>query len=253
MTGSKCNKAVVLAAGGGTRVRSLATDRPKCLIDLGGKPIIHWVLRALAEGGISRVLMITGFGAPTLRRALGRGKSHGLEIRYIHNPEWTRPNGLSLYAARKAFRKHESFLTLMCDHLLPPGIIARVARARSQSCVLAVDTDVANVFDLSDATKVRLTGGRPVAIGKKLRTYNAVDCGLFRFDRRVFSALKQAFEKDRMALTDGVKILIENGDLDAIPVNKTFWIDIDTPKAHRQALRSMDMFTSALRGKGKWK
>ena len=251
MTNTKCSRAVILAAGGGARVRSLATDRPKCLIDMGGKPIIHWVLRALAEGGITSVLFVTGFGAPALKGALGTGKSHGLEIRYIHNPEWTKPNGLSLYAARRAFGKHESFLALMSDHLLPPSIIAEVAGARTPRCVLAVDTDIGRVFDISDATKVRLEDGRPVAIGKKLRTYNAVDCGLFRFDSRVFSALKQALDKDRMALTDGVRILIQNGDLDVIPVNKMFWIDIDTPKAHRQALRSMDIFMSDFKGKSR--
>ena len=48
MSISKCDKAVSLAAGAGVRVRSISErDRPKCLIDLAGRPIIEWILEAL--------------------------------------------------------------------------------------------------------------------------------------------------------------------------------------------------------------
>jgi choline kinase len=244
-----CESALILAAGGGARVRSLAADRPKCLIDLGGRPIIAWILDALAMAGIRKVTVVTGFGAKALRQALGRGRAFGLRIDYVHNRRWRAPNGLSLYAARRAL-DDDDFLTLMSDHLLPPSIIRAVAHARTSRCMLVVDTHIAGVFDISDATKVRLAGGRPVAIGKKLRMYNAVDCGLFRFDRRIFTALKTSFGRDRMALTDGVRVLIEAGDLDVLPTNKMFWIDIDTPKAYRQATRRLGSFLSTL-GKNK--
>jgi choline kinase len=240
-----CKRALILAAGRGTRVRSLITDEPKCLIDLGGRPIIAWILDALAMAGIQRVTIVTGFGAKTLRQTLGKGRGSGLRLDYVHNRRWREPNGLSLYAARRALGD-DDFLTLMSDHLLPPSIIRAVARARTSRCMLAADTHLAGVFDISDATKVRLAEGRPVAIGKRLRTYNAVDCGLFRFDRRIFTALETAFRGDRMALTDGVRVLMATGDLDVLLANKMFWIDIDTPKAYRQATKSMSSFLSTL-------
>jgi choline kinase len=246
MTKSKCDQAVILAAGGGARVRSLAPDRPKCLMDLGGRPIIQWVLEALAGSGIAQVVMVTGFGAPELRRVVSRGGKHGLAIRYVHNPRWKEANGLSLYAARRALATDRPFLALMSDHLLPPRIIKKVAGAPSSRCVLAVDTDVEGVFDISDATKVRLVDGKPVAIGKRLRSYDAVDCGLFRLDRRVFPALESAFRDGRMALTDGIRMLIRNGALDVLSVEDMFWIDIDTPQAFRQAAKNMDRFLSSL-------
>jgi choline kinase len=168
----------------------------------------------------------------------------------VHNPRWTEPNGISLLAARRALRPDDTFLTVMSDHLLPAGIIKTVAGAVSACCVLAVDTRISEVLDLSDATKVRIIDGVPAAIGKKLRKYNAVDCGLFRFDRRVFAALESAVGSGRKSLTEAVKILIAGGDLDVLPIGgDVFWIDIDTPKAYRQAARMVNRLAAGYDGK----
>jgi len=251
MKARECDKAVILAAGAGTRVSRISERRPKCLIDLAGRPIIEWILESLARGGIRKVVMVTGFGAPALRKALGTGKKHGLKISYVHNRNWKKPNGMSLYAARTAISAGESFLVLMSDHLLPPHLISRVRKAPTSNCVLAVDTDIDSVFDLGDATKVRLEGTKPVAIGKKLRTYDAADCGLFRLDGRVFPALARSFKEGILSLSGGIKILIKQGNLDVLPVANMFWIDIDTPKAHRQASEHIDVFISELKRKRK--
>jgi glucose-1-phosphate thymidylyltransferase len=236
MAEPKCDKAVILAAGMGVRVRTLTAGKPKCLMDLAGRPIIDWILGALRRAGVRHAVIVTGFQAAKLRHSVGDGRRYGLSIRYVHNPRWKLPNGISLHAAKKAVAPGERFLTLMSDHLLPSVIIKSVAQAATAACVLAVDTHPGRVFDISDATKVRLTDGVPTAIGKRLRKYNAVDCGLFRFDGRVFTALEAALGEAKMSLTDGVKILIKNGDLEALPIgDDVFWIDIDTPEAYRQA------------------
>lgn len=251
MKAAECDKAVILAAGAGTRVRRISERRPKCLIDLAGRPIIEWILESLLRGGIRNVVIVTGFGAPALRTALGTGRKHGLKITYVHNRNWKKPNGMSLYAARTAISAGERFLVLMSDHLLPPSLIAKTRKTRTSNCVLAVDTDIDSVFDLGDATKVRLEDGKPVAIGKKIRTYDAVDCGLFRLDGRVFPALAGSFEQGVLSLSGGIKILIKQGNLDVLPVSNMFWIDIDTPKAHRQASEHIDVFISELKRKPK--
>jgi choline kinase len=235
-----CKTAVILAAGMGTRVRTITPGRPKCLMALGGRPIIGWILASLERAEVTDVVVVTGFGSSILRHALGDGAGYGLRIRYVHNRRWREPNGLSLYAARRALSREDTFLAMMSDHLLHPRIIEAASRAQTENCILAVDTDLRRVFDLSDATKVRLVEGKPVAIGKRLRNYNAVDCGLFRFDGRVFEALRAAIAKHEMSLSAGVKRLIADGDLDIVRVSGSFWIDIDTPKAYREAARRIE-------------
>lgn len=240
----QCTKAVIIAAGCGSRVRAITPDRPKCLMDLGGRPIIKWILNAVEMAGIDEVVIVTGFRPEGIKRVVGR-RSGRIRITYVHNPKWRLPNGLSLYAARRAVRCDEAFILLMSDHLLPAAVIKKVARAGTSKCVLAVDTNPSRVFDLGDATKVRVIAGNPVAINKRLRKYNAVDCGLFRFDRRVFAALEASFEEGVFSLTGGVKKLVASGDLEVLPIGKgTFWLDIDTPRAYRQALKHLASFRS---------
>jgi len=246
MTSRVCKTALILAAGIGSRARSLTAGRPKCLMDLEGRPVIAWILGALRKAGIRDVVMVTGFRSAALRKALGDGSAYGLAIRYAHNRRWREPNGLSLYAARKVMGRDTRFLTMMSDHLMLPDVIRAAARMRSSRCLLAVDTDVKHVFDISDATKVRLVEGKPVAIGKKLRSYNAVDCGLFRFDHRIFDALREAIAGGEMSLTGGVKRLIASDSLDVMPVAGSFWIDIDTPKAHAEAARRIHLLREAI-------
>jgi len=246
----ECRRAVILAAGAGTRVRKITDQKPKCLMDLEGKPIIEWILTSLELAGITRVTMVTGFKAPAIRAALGNGRRYGLKISYVNNRRYKEPNGISLFSAREAVSGESSFLTLMSDHILPPGAIERVRKSKSTRCILAIDTNLDNVYDLQDATKVRLADGRPDAIGKKLWNYDAVDCGLFRFDERMFEALDHAFGRQMYSLSAGVKKLIKDDDLDVVPIGKgAFWIDIDTPRNYRYARKNIKKFMKALAGK----
>jgi choline kinase len=237
-------RAVILAAGCGSRVRSITPEKPKCLMDLGGMPIIQRIIDALERAGVNEIVMVTGFRAERIREFAGRRRRRGdrgrAAISLVHNPKWRLPNGLSLYAARQALPARADFLVLMSDHLLPAAVIRRVAAAKTPKCVLAIDTDPEGVFDLSDATKVRTEAGEPVAIGKRLRKYDAVDCGLFRFDERVFKALRAAASQGDLSLSGGVRQLIEAHQLAVVPIGRrASWIDIDTPRAYRRAARDL--------------
>ena len=234
----QCRRAVILAAGCGSRVRSISSDKPKCLMTLAGKPILEWILSALEEAGIKEVVVVTGFRGGAIRRALAGRPKGRISVGFVDNPRWRLPNGVSLYVAGRALGGGRPFLLLMSDHLVDPETIRSVATAQTSKCLLAVDTDLENIFDLSDATKVRIEKRRPIAIGKRLRKYNAVDCGLFRLDRRVFGALEAAFKEGGMSLTDGIGQLVATSDLEVLPIRKgARWLDIDTPRAYRHATR----------------
>src|SRR4029077_9041280 len=56
-------KAVILAAGQGTRLRPLTDDRPKCMVELGGVPLLHRQLAALLQAGVTDVSVVVGYHA----------------------------------------------------------------------------------------------------------------------------------------------------------------------------------------------
>jgi len=243
----KCEHAVILAAGKGSRLKDLCQEKPKCLIEIKDQPIIAWVLRSISLAGIKKVTIVTGYKRKILEQSIGDGKEFGLRIDYFYNTRWNKPNGISLYCVKDRIineAKEGFFLTMMSDHLIHWEEIRRTAQAPTQNCVLAIEKNLQKVFDISDATKVRLEDGKPTAIGKRLRKYNAVDCGLFRFDKRIFEALEESISNGNLALTDGVRRLIEKKQLDVIAIGNHPWIDIDTPRTYRQALRIVEKLFS---------
>jgi NDP-sugar pyrophosphorylase family protein len=75
-------RAMVLAAGLGTRLRPLTNDRPKALVDVGGRPVIAYNLALLRRFGITDVVVNLHHHGEALRAALGDGAAFGVRIAY---------------------------------------------------------------------------------------------------------------------------------------------------------------------------
>lgn len=80
-------KAMILAAGLGTRMRPLTEHTPKPLLKVGGKPLIVWHLEALRAASITEVVINTAWLGHKLEKALGDGRSFGLNIHWSHEPD----------------------------------------------------------------------------------------------------------------------------------------------------------------------
>lgn len=75
-------KAVLLAAGRGTRMRELTSELPKPMIAVRGKPILQHIIEGLRGAGVSEFLIIVGYRAEVVRQAFGDGAQFGVAIRY---------------------------------------------------------------------------------------------------------------------------------------------------------------------------
>jgi choline kinase len=156
----------------------------------------------------------------------------------VENPEWTRGNGISVLASEYAVT-HDSFILSMSDHVVSPSAIKRVVESASAANLLCVDPRIADVYDIDDATKVRLEGDNIGRIAKTLENYNGIDCGLFRLNGRFFDSMREQLKSGRDSISAGIDGLIQNGDMAAVFLESSEeWIDIDTPDAYRHALES---------------
>jgi dTDP-glucose pyrophosphorylase len=79
---SKINKAVVLAAGRGTRMRELTADLPKPMIEVRGKPVLQHIVEGLRDAGICEFLIVVGYRADAVRNFLGDGSRYDIAIQY---------------------------------------------------------------------------------------------------------------------------------------------------------------------------
>ena len=75
-------KAVLLAAGRGTRMRELTADLPKPMIKVRGKPVLLHIVEGLHAAGVKNFLIIVGYHAEAVRDYFGDGTCFGLQIKY---------------------------------------------------------------------------------------------------------------------------------------------------------------------------
>jgi UDP-N-acetylglucosamine diphosphorylase / glucose-1-phosphate thymidylyltransferase / UDP-N-acetylgalactosamine diphosphorylase / glucosamine-1-phosphate N-acetyltransferase / galactosamine-1-phosphate N-acetyltransferase len=75
-------KAVILAAGKGTRMRDLTNECPKPMLKVQGKPILEHIIDGLIETGIREIFIVTGFRAEVIEDYFGNGAKKGITIQY---------------------------------------------------------------------------------------------------------------------------------------------------------------------------
>jgi len=79
---TKIDKAVVLAAGRGTRMRDLTAEVPKPMIEVRGKPVLQHIIEGLRDAGIREFLIIVGYHADAVQNFFGDGSRYNVEIQY---------------------------------------------------------------------------------------------------------------------------------------------------------------------------
>ncbi len=228
--------ALILAAGNGSRLASVAGAMPKPLVELHGRPLIEHIMLGAREAGIERFVIVAGYRADAVRSWVQRQRVRGTEIEVIENHEYkSKANGVSLLKARHLIT--EPFLLLMSDHIFEPETAAGLLRQPIQSdeVILAVDHKLDSIFDMDDATKVLHKKKQIIAIGKLLPVYNGVDTGMFLCTPAIFSALDFATVKGDCSLSDGMRLLAQQGKFRAFDIGDALWQDVDTPEALRHA------------------
>src|SRR6266705_1667949 len=79
---TKNNKAVILAAGRGTRMRELTVDLPKPMIEVRSKPVLQHIVEGLRDAGIRDCLIVVGYRADVVRDFFGDGSRYNVAIQY---------------------------------------------------------------------------------------------------------------------------------------------------------------------------
>jgi NDP-sugar pyrophosphorylase family protein len=129
-------KALVLAAGLGERVRPLTDKIPKPMLEVGGRPLIHYPLAMLKRAGITKVAINVHHLAGEIQRGLRDGKSLGVEITYSPEPALTGTGG-PLNALR-GFFGDETFVLANSDSILDLDLAAMIAFHRDCGALATV-------------------------------------------------------------------------------------------------------------------
>jgi histidinol-phosphate aminotransferase len=240
---ARVTRAIVLAAGLGSRLSEGGDITPKPLRRVAGVPLVVRVLRTLRAAGIEHAVVVVGHCGHLIKAAIAEEPELGLEVSFVENTDYLKKNGVSVLAAA-GFIDRECVLT-MSDHLYSPELVRRLLAAEipADGAALAVDYDIPRCFDLDDATKVGVERGLIVRISKELDSYDALDTGVFRIGPSLVAELSRVAEQNGDAsLSDGVQALSRRGVFAAVDVGEVRWIDVDTQPALERAEAMLRVF-----------
>lgn len=227
-------KAIILAAGRGSRMRGGTEHIPKCMMTLSGKSLLQYGLDSLLSAGFASedIGVVTGYM---------REKIQIEHVHYFHNMEWESTNMfVSLTKARK-WLISEPCIVCYSDVVYNPNAIRKLVQSSAELAI----TSYTGFWDLwsrrfknplEDLETFRVENGVLIEIGKKPESLDSIEgqyMGLIRFTpdswRRVEQAIMLPMPKpvNKLDMTTLLQHLIEQGELIKVFPTDDLWLECD--------------------------
>lgn len=168
------NKALILAAGLGTRLAPITNDRPKSLVPVNGKPILIRQIENLKANGIDDITIVSGYKADALEAAVHEKYP---EIKIVESVDYATTNNMySAYLGIKA---------MFTDGIIRPFYMMNADVFYDASVITALENDARSnliVVDMGryieESMKVVEKDGRIIAISKQITPEDALGCSI---------------------------------------------------------------------------
>ena len=216
-------KAVILAAGEGSRMRPLTYTRPKVMIPIANKPILEHLLIEAKGAGIGEFVFIVGYHDEQVRDYFADGSRWGVGIEY-------RRQGRQLGTA-DALRMVEGLLS--GDFLLINGDI--IVKQKDIEQVIEKGGNAVSVFAVEDTQGLgvlELSEGRVVRIYEKVESPPScmVNAGVYRLTPDIFGAISRTVKSPRgeYELTDSLQLMIDSGQ-EVSSQEIGYWLNLSYP------------------------
>ena len=186
-------RAMILAAGLGTRLRPLTNTTPKALAPVAGRPLIEYALRFVRSQGIQQVIINLHHLGDQIRARLGDGRAYGVRITYSVEERLLETGGGVKRA--QAFLDGETFLVVNSDAILDLDLAAVVdAHRRNRAAatlVLRPDPDAASygLLEINRDGRLRRLRGQPAQVDEPLSAYMFTGCQIL--EPRIFDFMPE--------------------------------------------------------------
>jgi choline kinase len=227
-------KAIILSAGQGKRLSPLTDARPKCLVELSGRSVLHWQLHNLVLAGVTEAVVVTGFSADAVEAEIAGLDLTGIKVRTLFNPFFSVTDNLATCWMARAEMVGD-FLILNGDTLFEPAIAASLLAAPPAAITVTVDRKES--YDADDM-KVQTDGLALRDIGKTIETFDAESIGFLRFDaegaalfvRTVEAAMRVPHSLRRWYLSIIAEIAQAHDVVRVHSIEGLQWAEMDVPE-----------------------
>jgi len=199
-------KAVVLAAGEGTRLKPFTENMPKVMLPVANKPILEYVIDALAKSGVRDIIMVVGYKKERVMQHFGDGKKFGIEIKYAIQEEQVGTCHALLQAEK--YIDDEPFLVLPGDNLIDEKLLFPLINENHDLALI-----VAKHSQPSKYGVVEIGEGFIKSIVEKPKEAksNIVSTGIYKLNLEILNFLKECGKSGIYSLTNAIQMAIENG------------------------------------------
>lgn len=225
-------KAVLLAAGRGTRMRELSQDMPKPMIPVRGKPILGHITGGLAAAGVTDFLVVVGYRAEVVQAHFGDGSGHGFRVHYV-TQETQDGTGRVVELARD-FVGSDPFVLSYGDILVDPqNYVPLVHPAAEDEAIVTVkfaeDVTKGGAVFVNERFEMTDLREKPQPGEPTSPWYNA---GVYTFRPSIFefTARLQRSPRGEYELTDAVRALALSGRRVKCLELQGAWADVRDPE-----------------------
>ncbi len=224
-------KAIILAAGKGSRLETYAQNMPKCLVSIGTKKLLDYQLQSLASMGITDITMVVGYKKEKIEQHIEQYPN--LNFTLLENSDYAVTNtAYSLWLSKETLT--DDFVFMNADVLFHPEVLRRIMQS-PQNNVLAVERKPVG----QEEVKVILDGSRIKSIGKDIPIADSYGefIGVGRCSKKTATLFSQALDQV-VACNDGKKayfeaalqLIISSAYINAVDVTDVPCIEIDFPE-----------------------
>ena len=183
-------KAIILAAGVGSRLRPITDLKPKTLVTVNNKPMIGYIVESLIKANVSEVIVCIGYRSEQLKQFLIDQYSSIVDFTFINNSAYETTNNMySLYLAREFLQN--DVIIMNADLVFDANIIKNLVDLKGSY----VATDKGRFME--ESMKVVVDGGVISEISKKILEKDSYGCSIdiYKFDNNAVKILYQEIVK----------------------------------------------------------
>jgi len=231
-------KAIILCAGMGTRLEHYTHNRPKCMVEFYGRPLLNWQLKVLNACGVEEIILVGGYKAELLSK-------FGQKV--VINPRYKDTNMLySLLQAKEEMISGDDILISYGDIIYEPRIIKDLLMARGD-IVIAADADWRKLWSarfrdpLEDAETFKMDSrGYLEEIGNSPDSYDRIDAqyrGLIKLSSNYASRFFEIIDIYRennsvnkleaLSMTEMLMYMIRKGEEIDVSMTRGGWLEFD--------------------------
>jgi UDP-N-acetylglucosamine diphosphorylase/glucosamine-1-phosphate N-acetyltransferase len=218
-------RAVILAAGEGTRMRPLTENRPKVMLPIANKPMLEYIIGEVMAAGIRDITLIVGYKQEAVRGYFGDGSRFGVHINYIVQDKQMGTG----HAFGMASSIHDDRFIALNGDIIVSATHLRKLLGRKEVAVIAVK----KVADPRAYGVIEVNKGRVTRIVEKSPAppSDLANAGIYLFSPLIFVAIEETGLSPRgeFEVTDALQYLIDKGKQVGFELMEEEWLDVGKP------------------------